>query len=123
MLSFLFKILLVIVLIGGFLIYWFFFKVYSEGEREGVLVKFTKKGNVFKTYEGEIWLSCRQVINVEKFFFSVTDEALSDSLMKMQDDCISVSYKQYLRNIAWRGDSKYVVVSFAPVGAGFTPAR
>lgn len=115
MLSFLFKILLVIVLIGGLLLYWFFFNVYSAGERKGTLVKLTKKGNVFKTIEGEMWLSCRQVINAEKFYFSVTDEALSDSLMKMQDECVSVTYKQYRRNIAWRGDSKYVVVSFARV--------
>ena len=115
MLSFLFKILLVIVLIAGMLIYWFFFNVFSEGERKGTLVKLTKKGNVFKTIEGEMWMSCRQVMNAEKFFFSVTDEALSDSLMKMQDECVSVTYKQYRRSISWRGDSKYVVVAFTRV--------
>ena len=115
MLSFLLKILLVIVLISGILIYWFFFNIYSEGERKGTLVKLTKKGNVFKTIEGEMWMSCRQVINAEKFFFSVTDETLSDSLMKMQDECVSVTYKQYRRNISWRGDSKYVVVAFSKV--------
>ena len=115
MLRFLFKFLFILVIIGGILVYWFFFNVYSAGERKGTLVKLTKKGNVFKTIEGEMWLSCRNMMNAEKFYFSVTDEALSDSLMKMQDECISVSYKQYRRTISWRGDSKYVVEAFSRV--------
>ena len=115
MLRFLFKIILVILLIGALLVYWFFFNVYSAGERKGTLVKLTKKGNVFKTYEGEMWLSCRNMLNAEKFYFSVADEALSDSMMKMQDECITVTYKQYRRTISWRGDSKYVVEGFSRI--------
>jgi len=110
--SFLFKIILVILLLGVILGYWFYFNVYSAGERKGTLVKLTKKGNVFKTIEGEMWLSCRQVVNADKFYFSVADPALSDSLMNMQDECVQVSYKQYRRKLAWRGDSEYVVVGF-----------
>ena len=116
MLRFLFKVILFIVLIGGILVYWFYFNVFSDGERNGILVKLTKKGNVFKTYEGEMWLSCRQVINAEKLFFSVDNEALSDSLADLQDECIKVYYKEYRRTLPWRGESKYVVFNFQKLG-------
>ena len=102
---------LLLVLVGGFLIYWFYFNVYSDGERKGTLIKITHKGNVFKTDEGEMWLSCRQVISTssEKFFFSVTNDSLAKVLVNMQDECVQLSYKQYRGALPWRGDSKYIV--------------
>lgn len=110
--SFIWKILLVILLIAIGLIYWFFFNVYSNGERKGTLIKITKKGNVFKTYEGEMWLSCRQVINAERFYFSITNTNLADSLMELQDECIQLTYQQHRRTLPWRGDSEYIVTGF-----------
>ena len=115
MLRFVYKIVIVIVLIGILMIYWFYYNVFSAGERKGTLVKMTKKGNVFKTVEGEMWLSCRQVVNADKFYFSVDDEAVADSLMHLQDECIQVTYKQYRRKLAWRGDSEYLVIGFQRV--------
>jgi len=104
-------LIIIIILIVG-LGYWYYFNPYSDGERKGTLIKFTRKGNVFKTYEGELWLSCRQMMNPEKFFFSVTDERLADSLMKLQDECLTITYRQYRRSLAWRGDSKYIVTGY-----------
>ncbi|OLE72053.1 MAG: hypothetical protein AUG74_05660, partial [Bacteroidetes bacterium 13_1_20CM_4_60_6] len=98
-----------ILVLGSLLVYWFYFNVYSEGERKGTLIKITKKGNVFKTVEGEMWLSCRQTINAEKFFFSVTDQSLADSLKNLQDECLQLAYKQYRKALPWRGDSPYIV--------------
>jgi hypothetical protein len=97
------------------LIWWNYFKVYSDGVRKGTLVKITHKGNVFKTYEGEMYLSCRQVVNVEKFSFSITDKALADTLANLQDQCIEVEYSQYLKTMPWRGDSPYLVKGFKRV--------
>lgn len=114
------KILLVIFLVIGGLVYWFYFNVYSEGERKGTLIKITKKGNVFKTIEGEMWLSCRQMLNAEKFYFSVENDALADSLENLQDECVQLSYKQYRKTLPWRGDSEYIIVGFERIGA---PAR
>lgn len=113
--SFLWKTLLIIVILAAIAVYWFFFNVYSSGERKGTLIKITKKGNVFKTYEGEMWLSCRQMMNAEKFFFSIADANLADSLKNLEDECLRISYKQYRRTLPWRGDSKYMVVGFEPV--------
>jgi hypothetical protein len=105
-----------IVLIVGFCVYWFYFNVYSEGKRKGMLIKITKKGNVFKTFEGEMWLSCRQTVNVEKFLFSVTDKVVADSLEKMQDECLEADYVQYRKKLSWRGDTEYIITGFRRIG-------
>ena len=47
------SILVILLLVTGYT-YWFYYNPYSEGSREGVLQKFSRKGNVFKTYEGEM---------------------------------------------------------------------
>jgi len=113
--GFLWKTILVVLLIAAGIIYWLFFFVYSSGERKGTLIKVTRKGNFFKTNEGEMWLSCRQTLNPEKFYFSVTDKKLYDSLEKLQDECVTLKYKQYYRTLPWRGDSEYIVVGFQRV--------
>ena len=110
--SFVWKILLVILLIVALLVYWFYFNVYSDGDRKGTLIKLTKKGNVFKTVEGEMWLSCRQMMNAERFYFSITDKAVADSLANLQDECLQVTYKQHRKSLPWRGDSEYIVTGF-----------
>ncbi len=102
-------VLFFLFLLCAFLIYWFFFNVYSDGERKGTLIKITHKGNVFKTDEGEMWLSCRNTMNAEKFFFSVTNDSIANTLKSLQDECIQLIYKQYRAILPWRGDSKYIV--------------
>lgn len=48
---------------------------YSEGERAGVVQKFSKKGWVCKTWEGELNMVVLPGGLPEKFFFTVWDEA------------------------------------------------
>ena len=105
-------VVLIILVIVAFFIYWNYYNVYSSGERKGTLIKITTKGNVFKTDEGEMWLSCRQMLNAEKFYFSVEDKAVADSLAHLQDECLEVTYKQYRKTLPWRGDNPYIVVGF-----------
>ncbi|MBI1780263.1 MAG: 6-phosphogluconate dehydrogenase [Sphingobacteriales bacterium] len=106
---------LILLLVGSLLIYWFYYNPFSEGERKGSLIKISKKGNVFKTYEGEMWLSCRQTVNAEKFLFSIADKSIADSLEKLQDECVQLKYKQYRRTLPWRGDSEYLIVGYERV--------
>ena len=80
------------------------------------LQKFSKKGNLFKTYEGEMILSSvRGTNNVplasEKFFFSVTDDNVANKLMNMQGQYITVHYEEKNGALSWRGDTKYIVDS------------
>jgi hypothetical protein len=104
-----------LVLVLSFSIYWFFFNRYGEGERTGILIKITRKGNVFKTDEGEMWLSCRQVTNPEKFYFSVKSDSLAKVLKELQDECVQLSYDQYRASLPWRGDTKYIITGVTPI--------
>lgn len=117
--SFVWKIVLIILVIAAVIIYWFYFNIYSDGERKGLLIKLTKKGDVFKTVEGEMWLSCRHMVNAEKFYFSIVDKKLADSLMNLQDECLQVTYQQHRRTLPWRGDTKYIVTGFQRINSSY----
>ncbi|HEY6064368.1 MAG TPA: hypothetical protein VIV35_12205 [Chitinophagaceae bacterium] len=111
--------LFILFLVLAFCIYWFFFNSYSKGERTGVLIKISHKGNIFKTNEGEMWLSCRQMTNPEKFYFSVKSDSIASLLTNLQDQCVQLSYTQYRASIPWRGDTKYIVTGVTRI----QPAR
>ena len=100
---------LIVIAIVALAIYWFYFNVKSNGDRKGVLIKFSHKGNIFKTDEGEMWLGCRQTVNAEKYFFSVTNDSIARLLRDLQDECLQLEYKEYRATLPWRGDSKYIV--------------
>lgn len=104
-----------IVLIIALTVYWFFFNRYGTGERTGVLIKITHKGNIFKTDEGEMWLSCRQMTNPEKFYFSVTSDSIATVLKNLQDECVQLTYVQYRASLPWRGDTRYIVTGVVPI--------
>ncbi len=109
------KIIFLSVLIGGLFlsgyVYWFYYNVYSDGIRDGVLYKFSRKGNVFKTYEGELIqpglrASSRGAsINTNNFNFSVLDEVMADSLEKVIGKTVKLHYIQYRKNLPWRGEN------------------
>jgi hypothetical protein len=108
-------LVLIIIFIGTF-VYWKYFYTYSEGYRAGLLQKFSKKGTIFKTYEGEMILSSvSSTSNValasEKFLFSVTDENLAHRFDTLQGLNVIVHYKQKNGTVFWRGDSMYLVDS------------
>ena len=115
-------ILVLIVALGGF-IYWKYVYTYSEGTRAGLLQKFSYKGNVFKTYEGEMILSSVESnknvpLASEKFLFSVTDREVANKLMSLQGNYISVHYLQKNGKLPWRGDTEYFVDSVAVLHPG-----
>lgn len=107
--------LVIIFLVLSFCIYWFFFNKYAEGERTGILVKVSHKGNIFKTDEGEMWLSCRQVTNPEKFYFSVATDSVMNALRSLQDECVQLTYNQYRATLPWRGKTRYIVTGVMPI--------
>jgi len=109
-------IMLLILLGIGIFIWWRYYFTYSDGNRYGLLQKFSRKGSLFKTYEGELILSSvRGSNNVpiasEKFYFSVTDEAVAQQLNNLQGQNVTVHYKEKNSAAFWRGDSPYIVDS------------
>jgi hypothetical protein len=108
-------LLLFLLILGGYF-YWKYLFTYSSGNRYGLLQKFSHKGNLFKTYEGELILSSvRGSNNVplasEKFYFTVTDDKVAGQLMNLQGRFVTVRYKEKNGTLSWRGDSRYIVDS------------
>jgi hypothetical protein len=104
-----------LILLFGF-IYWKYFYTYSEGYRAGMLQKFSSKGTIFKTYEGEMILSSisssRDVaLASEKFYFTLTNKNLVRSFDTLQGENVIVHYRQKNGVLFWRGDSDYLVDS------------
>jgi hypothetical protein len=109
-------IIIVIVLLIAGIIYWKYYFTYSTGNRFGLLQKFSHKGNVFKTYEGEMILSSVEgnqnvPIASEKFYFSVIDKRIASQLMDLQGKHVTVHYMQKNGTLSWRGESEYIVDS------------
>lgn len=99
-------------------VYWTYFNVYSDGERTGFFIKLSRKGNIFKTYEGEMNIGSSTQISTtgaQSFVFSVANAQLADSLMKIQGKNLSLQYKEYRGTLPWRGDSRYIVTGISKI--------
>ena len=107
-------IILLIVMVAGVMIYWNYFFTYSDGYRAGILQKFSHKGTIFKTYEGEMILSSVESSNnvalaSEKFYFSVQQSNVVEKLDSLQGKFVVVHYRQKNATLPWRGESVYMV--------------
>jgi hypothetical protein len=108
-------ILVLILALSGFVYYKYYF-TYSSGYRSGLLQKFSYKGTIFKTYEGEMILSSiRSNANValasEKFLFSVADKQIAKQMELMQGRMVTVHYLNKNGTLPWRGDTPFMVDS------------
>lgn len=68
---------------------------YSDGERAGYLQKFSRKGWLCKTWEGEILLSSMPGAIPERFAFSVRDDAVARQLAAAMGKRVLLSYSQH----------------------------
>ena len=114
--KFLIWFIIIFIAVITFLIYWFYYNTYSEGNRSGILQKFSKKGNIFKTYEGELIMSSiASTANVtlasEKFYFSVKDDSLAESMFNFEGKKVTVHYEQKRKHLPWNGETDYFVNS------------
>ena len=68
---------------------------YSDGERAGYLQKFTRKGWVCKTWEGEMLLSSMPGAIPERFAFSVRDPAVVSQMQASMGKRVQLSYEEH----------------------------
>jgi hypothetical protein len=68
---------------------------YSEGERAGFLQKFSKKGWICKTWEGEILLSSMPGAIPERFSFTVRDDQVAKDMMAATGKRVILTYAQH----------------------------
>ena len=113
--------IVIFIVVVSFMFYWLYYNTYSEGNRSGILQKFSKKGNIFKTYEGELIMSsisstANVTIASEKFFFSVKNDSIANALFGLEGKRVTVSYQEKRKHLPWNGETNYYVVSMRPEG-------
>ena len=67
---------------------------YSSGERAGWVQKFSKKGWICKTWEGELALVSLPGSSVEKFYFTVHNDAVAAEINKVMGRRVSLHYEE-----------------------------
>ena len=111
------RLILFFVLISAITVtitFLYFNFTYSEGNRAGMLIKFSTKGFVFKTYEGELNVGSvnpgvGSAVANNTWAFSVKDKQLADQLSIMEGKMVRLHYKEKIKNLPWQGETKYFV--------------
>ena len=67
---------------------------YSSGDRAGWVQKFSRKGWICKTWEGELALVSMPGSAVEKFFFTVHDEAAAAQIQQAMGRRVTLHYEE-----------------------------
>lgn len=95
--SFKYAIWLLIIPIALFTLYtWASLNwVYSSGERAGYVQKFSLKGYVCKTWEGEIVLVSMPGTQAEKFMFTVKDDAVAKKVNDSLGKRVKLIYEEH----------------------------
>lgn len=98
---------------------------YSEGTRSGVICKFSHKGFIWPTWEGELSLGLTErdaegkIVNLT-FDFSVSDGIMAEEVQKAAESGkrVNLHYKQYV----WRG-YKYGSQQYDIVGVSYSEEK
>ena len=69
---------------------------YSQGERAGYVQKFSRKGWVCKTWEGELAMVNIPGSLTEKFQFTVRDDKIADYINASLGKRVALSYDQHV---------------------------
>jgi hypothetical protein len=106
--------LLLIGLYTAFMLWW----SYSDGERAGVLQKFSKRGWICKTYEGEVAQYVVGGVAPQIWNFSVRDAAVAEQLHKAVGQQVRMHYREH-RGLPTNcfGETDYFVDRFEIVPA------
>lgn len=83
--------------------------IYSTGIRSGELIRFSHKGVVFKTYEGEL---SQGISGAQIFSFSVLDnqEKVISDMKKFEGHYVKVTYIERYKTFPWWGDNKFFII-------------
>jgi len=112
------RLFITLTVVGLVVLSFFYFGVYSKGDRVGKVIKISEKGLLFKTYEGQINMEgfgAVQSANIfsQTFEFSV-EKSRTDVIESLQQAMnegkrVNIHYIERYWHIFWRGESKYFV--------------
>jgi hypothetical protein len=114
-----FRILLITIIVVGIIVFSFsYWGVYDEGVRAGNVLRISKKGMLFKTYEGQLNLQTFGGLKnanpfMESFDFSVQGddtEVIKDlEAVALTGERVNLHYVKRYITFPWRGDTKYFI--------------
>lgn len=120
------RIILLMAVVAGIIVfsvmYW---GVYDEGLRAGTVLRISKKGILFKTYEGQLNLQTFGALKgtspiMESFDFSVesSDEQVIKDLeqVALSGERVNLHYIKRYTTFPWRGDTKYFITKVERTG-------
>lgn len=88
---------------------------YSDGERAGTVSKFSRRGFVFKTYEGVLnvggFSGETGSLTPQYFDFSVKDDAVAAKVTEAvkTGQRVTLHYEEKIMKLPWNGETKYYI--------------
>ena len=112
-------LLILAALLGGLYIWAALTWSYAKGERAGYVQKFSNKGWLCKTWEGELAMVTIPGTMPEKFLFTVRRPEVAEAVQKAIGRRVALVYEQHkgLPTTCF-GDTEYLVVDFRVDGVG-----
>lgn len=113
------SIFVILLLIGAATFSFFYWGVYDEGVRAGKVLRISKQGVMFKTYEGQLNVESFGSLKgaspiAETFDFSVEKNRrqIIDDLeaVALSGERVNLHYVKRYAAFPWRGATKYYVV-------------
>jgi hypothetical protein len=116
---------LIVLVAGVFALYtWIALSIsYSKGDRAGYVQKFSRKGWICKTWEGELAMVNLPGAMPEVFAFTVRDDAVAARLNETLGQRVALTYEEH-RGIPTRcfGETGYFVTGVRALEGTVTPA-
>lgn len=89
---------------------------YSTGYRAGYLQKFSKRGWLCKTWEGELQITAIPGATPEIFLFSTRSDSIAALLSQLSGKRVAVEYEQHKGvPTSCFGDTEYFAIAVRPV--------
>ena len=117
-------VVLAVVVSGLAFLAFMYWANFSEGTRSGRLIKLSKRGILFKTYEGQLDVGGMQPTNsaagpsftsLWDFSADGSDRKLVGLLEQNQGRPVKLYYSEKYYRFFWRGDTKYFVNRVEPL--------
>lgn len=105
--------ILAIVLASSAYIAALYYATFSDGIRTGELIKFSHKGYIFKTWEGEL---SQGLSGSQKFAFSVMDNQpeVIEQMKVNQGKFVKIEYIERYGTFSWWGETNYYITKVTP---------
>ena len=105
--------ILAIVLATSAYIAALYYATFSDGTRSGELIKFSHKGYIFKTWEGEL---SQGLSGSQKFAFSVMDNQpeVIAQMKANQGKFVRIEYIERYGTFSWWGETNYYITKVTP---------